>query len=111
MLMKPVRGLLSRSVAPRGTSGSVIRTGGRSSRVEGPYRGAQRGCVRHRTWRALGGRGIYGDQVGWYYLLFRWEGPVWLAMIAVSVCACAAAVAALYIAGVIDRSRDGISDF
>jgi len=32
-------------------------------------------------------------------------------MIAISVCVCAAAVAALYVAGVIDRSRDGITDF
>jgi hypothetical protein len=35
---------------------------------------------------------------------------MWLAVIALLVCA-AAAVAVLYILGVIDRSRDGITDF
>jgi hypothetical protein len=41
------------------------------------------------------------------------EEPMWSAVIALSVCAIAVAVvvAVLYVAGVIDSSRDGITDF
>jgi hypothetical protein len=42
--------------------------------------------------------------------LLKWEEPMWLAVVAPLACA-VAAVAVLYILGVIDRSRDGITDF